>query len=1168
MISISRSPLRPATRIALWTLAALSALGTLLLLIVTLALPGWATGRGAELASQALGREVRIEEAHFQPWRLALVAEGLSIAGPRAGEPPLFTLAKLDVALSLRSLLRGRAVVESLTLTRPELRVARLAEGRYDIDDLIQRFAAKPSAPGAPEAADPEFAVYNIELSDGRILFDDRPVQRQHELSELRLALPFLSTLPADVKAQVQPHLSGQVDGVPFDSRAEAVPFADDAQARLSFKLAGLDLAPLAAYVPASAPLRLRGGRLDVDLAVDFAERPRQPPGVKLSGGVQLRDLALTQPNGQPLLGLKRLSVPLADVQPLRRQLGFGQILLEAPDVSWVQPPPAGQGGASQPWQVSVAGVEVKDGRFAASKNLVLDAIQLKLGAAAWPLKAPAQLDASLRLDEATLSAQARLAPDMLEAEAELDGLAVERLAAWLPLPGGARLAAAVSTKTGLRVPQPLAEGAANRALLTLAELRVSDARLSLPGAPRLLTLASARLDKASVEPATRTLSLGTLALDAPRAQLAREPDGRLNVAALLQPDSAGGDSGPGWKLQLAGLAVERGALRWHDAAVPAGMAPVALAVEPLRLQLGALAWPAKAPVQAQLSAQLAALGANDQPQAASAGSLQWRGRFGLAPLSASGSLQAKALPLQLLTAYLDPAWGLQLQRAELGLATEFSASQQAGGGWTASVGGDVRVGPLVVMQVRSVDGERVVGEDLLNWQQLQLDGVKLALAPGAPPRLAVRDAQLDDAYARLIVNEQGRFNLRDIGPAEAASAASAPAASAASAAPAASAPAPEFAAERIRVNRSTVDFSDRFVRPNYSARVTELQGSLGAFSSTSPQMAPLTLRGKIAGTGLLEIDGQLKPGAPLAMDVAANATDIELAPLSPYAGKYAGYAIERGKLSTKLRYKVEPGGQLVASNQIILNQLTFGDKVDSPDATTLPVRFAVALLKDRDGVIDVNLPVSGSLNDPQFSVGGLVWKLVLNLIGKALTSPFALFSGSDNPEEAQIAFRPGGVELSAIDQLDRIAKLLVDKTGVQLTLTGWAGIAAESQAVREQRLAQALQAENALLTNAAPDAALKRLYQNSKLPNKPKNLLGLPKDLPPEQMRGLLMGSYVVDDEALRQLALARATAVRDALLARGAPNARVFLAAPKVCDQACDEVWRPHVELTLGAH
>lgn len=1142
----------------------MSALVTLLLLIATLALPGWISGRGAALASEALGRPVQVGQAQVQPWRLAVVLQEVRVGGLTAASAPLFTLERLDVALSLRSLLRGRAVVESLVLTRPTLQLARTSEGHYDVDDILKRLAGQPATAGAPDTPDPEFAVYNIELVDGRIAFDDRPVQRRHELAGLQLSLPFLSTLPADVTVKVQPELRGTLDGVAFDSRGEALPFADAASARLSFKLAGLELAPLAAYLPASLPARLATGRLDADIALDFAERPRQTPGVKISGLLQLHDLALNQPDGQPLLGFKRLRLPLADVQPLRRQAALGRVQLDSPRLHWRPRPAAADAGrdaapdpAGAPWQASVAGVEVTDGRVA-FRELNFDAVQLQLGALAWPLKAPAELQASLRLDQATLSVKATLAPEQLQADAQVSGLALERLSAWLPLPGGARLQAGLSTQLGLTVLQPLAPGAADRARVTLSALRLNDARLALPGAPRFAALTSAELDKASLDVATRTLDVGQLSLQAPRVQLAREADGRLNLAALLPASDAGAaaDAAP-WQLKLAGLSVERGALRWHDLAVPAVMPAVALSVEPLKLKLGPLTWPAKAPVAAQVAAQLAPLGANDQPVAASAGSLQWTGRLALAPLAVTGSLQAQALPLHLFNAYLDPAWGLQLQRAELGARAEFDANQQPDGGWAAKVEGQVRVGPLALLQARVSDGQRVIGEDLLSWQSLQLDGLQLALAPGRAPRLAVKDAQLDDAYARLIVNEQGRFNLRDIGPAEAARAAAAPVA-------AASSPAPEVSAERIRVNRGIVDFSDRFVRPNYSARLSELQGSLGAFSSTDPAMAPLTVRGKVAGTGLLEIDGQLKPGSPPAMDIAANATDIELAPLSPYAAKYAGYAIERGKLSTRLRYQVQPGGQLVASNQIILNQLTFGERVDSPDATALPVRFAVALLKDRDGVIDVNLPVSGSLSDPEFSVGGLVWKLFLNLIGKALTSPFALFSGSDSPEEAQVGFEPGRVEISAVDQLDRVARLLTDRPGVQLTLTGWAGIAAESQAVREQLLDRALRAENA----PTPDAALKRLYQASKLPNKPRNLLGLPKDLPPEQMRGLLLGSYTVDPEALRQLALARATAVRDALLARGAPNARVFLAAPKVCDEACDEAWRPHVELSIGAH
>ena len=1178
------TPPRSLARSLLLALAVLSGLVTLLLLIVTLALPGWLSGRGAELATAALGRQVSIGAAQVQPWRLALVLDDVAVAGAAAGQAPLLRLGRLDAALSLRSLLRGRVVVESLTVTRPELRLARVAQGQYDVDDLIKRLAAAPTgAEAEPQPA--EFAVYNIQLLDGRVLFDDRPVARRHELADLHLALPYLSTLPADVQVTLQPHLSGKLDGVAFDSSAEALPFADDARARLAFTLQGLDLAPLGAYVPASAALRLQRGHLDVDLALDFAEQARQAPSVKLSGRLTLRDLALTQPGGRPLLALRQVDLPLADVQPLRRQLRFGAIRVESPDLRLpaAQPaPPASAPPAppGPPWQVALAGLQVTDGKLTPADDLVLEDVQLQLGPVAWPLKAPAQGDASLRLDRATLRTQLRLAPELLQVDADLAGLQTERLARWLPLPAGVHLTATVSAHAGLTVKDPLGQAAAARAQIGIDDLALTQVRLGIGGGGTMASVASVRLDKARIDLAARSAELGTLGIDALRAELERDANGQLNLDRLLPGESGaeGAELGtaptPGWTVQLGGLLMQRSGLRWHDAAAARSMPPVALAVEPLRVQLGPVSWPARAPVAAQVTAQLAALGANGQPVAASAGRLEWNGRLGLAPLSARGCLQAQALPLHLMRAYVDPAWGVQLQRADLGLAADLQASRRPDGGWEAALGGDVRLGPLALAQVRTIDGQPVAGEDLLSWQLLQLEGLRLAMAPGAPLQVALKAAQLDDAYARLIVDEQGRFNLRDLRPVAAtqaarpeSAAAPAPASAAASSAPPAPAsPAPgvTWAADSLRINRGVVDFTDRFVRPHYSARLSDLQGSLGAFSSTSLDMAPLTVRGRVAGTGLLEIDGQLKPGAPLAMDVQARATDIELAPLSGYAGKYAGYAIERGKLSARMHYQVEPGGQLVASNQLILNQLTFGDRVDSPDATSLPVRFAVALLKDRDGVIDINLPVAGSLNDPEFSVGGLVWKLLLNLIGKALTSPFSLFTGGDATEASQVVFAPASAELPGGDALERVARLLADKPGVALTLTGWADAESEIPAIREQRLAQALKAENA----ATPEAALKRLYQATRLPNKPRNLLGLAKDLPPAEMRGLLMASYEVDDEALRQLAVARAVAVRDALLARGAPNARVFLGAPKLCNGACETGWRPHVELTLGSH
>jgi hypothetical protein len=149
--------------------------------------------------------------------------------------------------------------------------------------------------------------------------------------------------------------------------------------------------------------------------------------------------------------------------------------------------------------------------------------------------------------------------------------------------------------------------------------------------------------------------------------------------------------------------------------------------------------------------------------------------------------------------------------------------------------------------------------------------------------------------------------------------------------------------------------------------------------------------------------------------------------------------------------YRIDPDGKLQARNQIILNQLTFGDKIDSPDATKLPVLLAVALLKDRNGVIDLDLPISGSINDPQFSIGGLIVKVIVNLLVKAITAPFALLTGGGGPDLSQVAFLPGTATLApgAEAALDKVAKALQDRPGLRMTVTGTADLAAEHEACR-----------------------------------------------------------------------------------------------------------------------
>ena len=213
----------------------------------------------------------------------------------------------------------------------------------------------------------------------------------------------------------------------------------------------------------------------------------------------------------------------------------------------------------------------------------------------------------------------------------------------------------------------------------------------------------------------------------------------------------------------------------------------------------------------------------------------------------------------------------------------------------------------------------------------------------------------------------------------------------------------------RIELSNGEVEYSDFFVRPNYNAHLTGVAGSVSALSAS--QTGEVQIAGRVEGTAPVDVRGTLNPFAPqLTLDLTGKATDVDLPPLTPYSVKYAGYGIQKGKLSLEVHYKVDDR-KLAATNKLKLDQLTFGERVDSPTATKLPVLLAVSLLKDRNGVINLDLPIEGTLDDPKFSVWGIVVQVFVNLITKAVTAPFALLgaiAGGGGEQLAYIEFTPG----------------------------------------------------------------------------------------------------------------------------------------------------------------
>jgi uncharacterized protein involved in outer membrane biogenesis len=247
-----------------WTAAAL----LLLMVIAWLALPALLLWQLPPRLSTALGRPVTIGKIEFTPWTLEVAASDVAIGGPPGTGEPQLQIGRAHADLSISSLVRRVPVIEAIEIDAPVLRVARLSDGHYDIDDLIARFAPQPAAAPSRPA---RFAIYNLQIRDGRLRFDDRPVQRVHSVDGLRLALPFISNLPAEVEIKVEPRLAFRLDGTAFDSGAEATPFAKTKAGTLKLAWRDLDLARYVPYLPKELPARIERGRLTADINVQFA---------------------------------------------------------------------------------------------------------------------------------------------------------------------------------------------------------------------------------------------------------------------------------------------------------------------------------------------------------------------------------------------------------------------------------------------------------------------------------------------------------------------------------------------------------------------------------------------------------------------------------------------------------------------------------------------------------------------------------------------------------------------------------------------------------------------------------------------------------------------------------------------------------------------------------
>ncbi len=892
---------------------------------------------------------------------------------------------------------------------------------------------------------------------------------------------------------------------------------------------------------------------------------------------------------------------------------------------------PAGTQASSPGWKVALAQARIAEGQIhwrdavpQPAAALSATGFALDLRDIAWPLQKALRFEGGLALQDRAgaqpqpqgnlrFAGEATLQTAQVQLTLEQLGLPLARpyLAALLVPRVEGQLSGEVALQW--QVPakaQPNATGltvATRQLTLDQAALRQGDQRLAALGQLALHGL-ELPLDR-------RRLSVEKLVLTDPEIAIERNREGRWMVERWLktagQPAVAPGapvapaETAPTanpWQVALGALAVTGGSVTWKDD-TPAR--PVAFGLAELNVDARQLALDGKQPSPFKVSARMvdgrtlarlqerastaktttpAAPRDDGAPLASirSGSRLGLEGALALSPLALRAKIDANRLPLHALDGYLSEFLALQLVRAQVGFRGEVDFAQRPEGP-VLRLQGDAALdrlqarstGPAGNASAAQTAQAPQAGEELLAWDSLGLRGVKVAIAPRTAPQIAVQETSLANFYARVVLNDQGQLNLSElVKPAPGSTPASPP-----GGAPVPAPLPPVLSFGPMSLVNGQVLFSDFFIKPNYRANLTELTGKLSAFSSVAPAgtpvLADLELRGKAEGTASLEITGKLNPLAkPLALDIQGKVRDLELSPLTPYAIKYAGHGIEDGKLSMDVAYRVQPDGQLSASNRLTLNQLTFGDPVEGAP-NSLPVRLAVSLLADRQGVINLDLPISGSLNDPQFRIGPIIFKVIVNLIGKALTSPFALLASALGGGEDldHVRFAPGSAELSASARkgLDKVAQALTERPGLTLTVSGQSSLARERDGVRRAQLDALLMAEKRRRTsgNTEPVQAaeyptlLRAVYRNTDMP-KPRNLVGLTRDLPATEMEALLLAHLPATESQAKDLAQRRADAVRAYLAGQALPAERLIAAPPQTGPQ--EEAWTPRAQLNLS--
>jgi hypothetical protein len=1112
------------------------------------------------------GHSLSIAEARFDPFALSVSAKGLRLAEPDG--KPLLSFDELFVDFEAASLFKWAYTLDSIRLTAPDARLELRPDGSLNWTALID--ALKSEEEDEPDQPLPRLLIRRVALEQGRVAVADRKVGFETALNSLDLTLTELSTLPDDKGAYTlaattqlgaRIRWKGDVTLKPILATGE-LSVDQVTLARLWPYVQGkLNMAPPEGV--AALTLAYRAGYADKKLSLMLDKLGMSLGGLALKG------------KGAPEAAVKldRFALSGGHFDLEKRQLDIGEIALSGGRIT-LNRDKAGKLDVME-WFVppSPAGGEA-GGEGATVPNL------------ASPDKAkPASLSPAPSPGGGGESTPWRVNLKRFA----LDGLGLRVTDAGFAAPLAAEVA---NVRVGFSAKAEA--GGTTQAVVQGLGVDVSGIRL-LSGKDEkpLFVLGGIALQDGHVDLAARQAGVGRVSLANGKVEAVRDARGHVALLEAFKPASdkpaapvadgkpaAPGADQPGWRWQVGRVDLSGFQLAARDETVqPAG----GLTLDRIEASVTGVSDNLKATLPVKLGFQVK-----------EGGAFQAEGKVVPATPSADIKLKLSGLALAPAQPWLSQAANLTLASGRASGQGRVKFDGKTAGSPKADFQGGFDVADLLL-------NESEGGARFLAWKRLSSDSVS-----ASQEALDIDELKLDSLGMKLVIYQDKTVNLKKIlksppPPAEGAAVppatpAAPPTAGAAEARPV---PAYRMTIDRIRIEHGEMDFADHSLALPFGTRIHDFKGAFNGISTKPGAAAELELDGRVDEFGLARAVGQIDLFNPTGfMDIKTVFRNVEMTNLTPYTATFVGRKIQSGKLSLDLEYKIKDR-QLLGENQIIMDKLTLGERVESPTAKNLPLDLAIAILQDSDGKIDLGLPVSGSLDDPQFSYGRIIWKAIGNIITKIVTAPFralgALFGGGGEKLE-KVAFEAGeaGLTPPEKEKFKQIGQILRKRPGLALTVHGAWSAEIDRPALRELQLRRAV--ADGMGVKLAPDedpgpistsnakarAALETLYATrfgeaewkvlngkwlqanpeqkkesaaGKMVSRLKNLFKPEEPLSAEDLSQLkdvdlhgllyrrLLEKETVSDETLAKLAMRRGQAVVDGLKALDAPVERVTL-------------------------